>query len=241
MLQKRNVSGFTQTPILTSFRFLKLIFMNKNIFPGIRAFLNFYRETRKQRQDWCRGFTLIELLVVIAIIGVLSSVVLSSLSSAREKSRNTTRLTQIDQINKALELGATGGINQLPATATTGTTFACLGSGIGVTPDPNCGGSTQALINTAISTNIAGGIVPRDPRFLNELGGQYLYRSSWSPGLVSETTCTTTCPPGAYLVWFIEKSSVPSGRDCGRGVYSLLVTTGSKYQCVLRIGNSVTI
>lgn len=51
-----------------------------------------------------RGFTLIELLVVIAIIGVLSSVVLASLNSARMKGRDAARIAGIKEIQKALEL-----------------------------------------------------------------------------------------------------------------------------------------
>lgn len=50
------------------------------------------------------GFTLIELLVVIAIIGTLASVVLASLNSAREKARNASMLSTIDQFKKAVEL-----------------------------------------------------------------------------------------------------------------------------------------
>lgn len=51
-----------------------------------------------------RGFTLIELLVVIAIIGLLSSVVVASLNTARAKARDAQRLSDLHQIKTALEL-----------------------------------------------------------------------------------------------------------------------------------------
>lgn len=49
------------------------------------------------------GFTLIELLIVISIIGLLSSIVLASLNSARIKSRDAARKAQLREIVKALE------------------------------------------------------------------------------------------------------------------------------------------
>lgn len=55
-------------------------------------------------KKYSRGFTLIELLVVIAIIGILSSVVLASLNSARKKGRDARRIADLKQLQLALEL-----------------------------------------------------------------------------------------------------------------------------------------
>lgn len=68
-----------------------------------------------------RGFTLIELLVVIAIIGILSSVVLASLNSARKKGRDAARVAAIKQLQLALELYYDAHPNTgYPATLATG-------------------------------------------------------------------------------------------------------------------------
>ena len=50
------------------------------------------------------GFTLIELLVVIAVIGILSSIVLVSLNSARRKANATKAKQDLSQIAKAVQM-----------------------------------------------------------------------------------------------------------------------------------------
>lgn len=61
----------------------------------------FYKTLKK---DINRGFTLIELLVVVAIIGLLSSIVLASLNSARVKGSNAALVSQLTNMRTEAEL-----------------------------------------------------------------------------------------------------------------------------------------
>ena len=105
-----------------------------------------------KKRSLTSGFTLIELLVVIAIIGVLASVVLASLNTARVKARNTRRIADMNQVRLALELFYDTNGNYPISTTWKGTTPNCYTSGA----DPNP--SIPGLAPTYIS------ILPQDPK-----------------------------------------------------------------------------
>jgi prepilin-type N-terminal cleavage/methylation domain-containing protein len=68
----------------------------------------------KKTQITSKGFTLIELLVVIAIIGLLSSVVLASLNSARNKAKDAAVKQSFNQIEKAAQMDYNDNGNYAP-------------------------------------------------------------------------------------------------------------------------------
>src|SRR3989338_6365496 len=62
-------------------------------------------------------FTLVELLVVIAIIGLLASVVIVSVNSARQKARDSRRTSDAKGVQTAVELFRDGNDGNAPTTA----------------------------------------------------------------------------------------------------------------------------
>lgn len=87
-----------------------------------------------------KGFTLIELLVVIAIIGLLSSIVLASLSSARSRARDSKRISEIRSVEKALQIYALNNNGNYPVSNITSVSQV-------LNPDGTINCSSSLLVN----------------------------------------------------------------------------------------------
>jgi prepilin-type N-terminal cleavage/methylation domain-containing protein len=121
-----------------------------------------------------KGFTLIELLVVIAIIGLLSTLAVVALNSARQRSRDAKRVADIRQIQTALELGFSETsaypvqTSAVPLGSATGTLVLCKNAS-GVSAWQN-----SATVPTTCGT-IYMGLVPSNP---TPGGSNYTYASA---------------------------------------------------------------
>jgi len=99
-----------------------------------------------------KGFTLVEMLVVLGIIGLLSSITIVSISSARATSRDKVRIVDISQ----LELS-----------------FRLLLESNGSYPVYDNGANISAVSELSV-----GGRVPVDP--INDATYEYIYDSKYS-------------------------------------------------------------
>jgi prepilin-type N-terminal cleavage/methylation domain-containing protein len=190
-----------------------------------------------------KGFTLIELLVVVAIIGILSAIVLASLTSARSRARDAQRESDIHQIQVALELYFTDH-GQYPPTATVGPSSPCLS----LPPFGSLDCSNDPVGWAGLQAELAGYIpsLPHDPKEdatgwpgMNSGGAAV---GNGMPGNYSygyRVFNSGTCPNQGYmLVYQLENASGPDLgiTSCsnvyyevgGAGASTQVKTTGAK-------------
>ncbi|OHA02890.1 MAG: hypothetical protein A3J58_02320 [Candidatus Sungbacteria bacterium RIFCSPHIGHO2_02_FULL_52_23] len=152
------------------------------------------------------GFTLIELLVVIAIIGVLASIVLASLNTARRKSRDARRITDIKQIQLALELYYDA---QTPTPGYPPATLFSAG---------NCNATTLAYGLQALAPNY----IPQVPRDPNRTGTAlcYRYATPSAAGVQQAYHLAAQLEDSANAAFTGDRDCESSVAGCGTAAYT---------------------
>ncbi|MDE2213040.1 MAG: prepilin-type N-terminal cleavage/methylation domain-containing protein [Patescibacteria group bacterium] len=153
-----------------------------------------------------RGFTLIELLVVIAIIAILASIILASLNTARSKSRDARRVSDLQQVALALELYNNDN-NGYPS----------------VSAASNISALSSALVPNYISA------MPSDPT--NSGTYVYLY-ASLSSSSVTPSLCTSGVCPSYVLQTDLENNNANVLAGSASTTVTGITCTGNYYYCV---------
>ncbi len=155
-----------------------------------------------------KGFTLIELLVVIAIISILSSVVLTSLNTARVKARDARRVADIKQIETALEMYFNDNGNYPSIVHGLGYDTTCISLIVG------CGHCQRwCALETALAPYISK--LPRDPLGTGQSNYYYAYSSNTNDQMyglmtVLENSSTISQNDGGYYSSAFERGPRPS-------------------------------
>ena len=162
-------------------------------------------------KKYTKGFTLIELLVVIAIIGILASIVLVSLNSARNKGKDARIISDVQQVRTALESGYNGsGYPDLKANGTAGSTVVgnatCTTNGWTNSGPQNasinalladaCGQAGSGSALTIITNNATGASVGSYALYgaLTSTTGYFCIDSTGRTNQAASTATGLTCP-----------------------------------------------
>ena len=147
-----------------------------------------------------RGFTLIELLVVIAIISILSSVVLASLNTARQKAKIARAQSDMNQIRIAMQLFLDDNGELAP-----------IGDNCSACANP-CNSTWTAVVDALVNGGYFSARIDKDP-----WGNYYCYDDNYRvQGCNYDTPIWSMGPNGARdTSWGNGPPTTFSGDDIG--------------------------